>query len=156
MTATTIPDLISRMERAEGASRIFDAELTVLFDVRPEWAIGYGHELFIERQAAHTVFEPVIRINSTGGKQSNGHPPLGFYERYTASLDAALSLVERVLPDAHFHLESIGAPRSRYEAAVLTWIGEDGPFIGFGGVSSTPALALCIALLKAIQVKVSQ
>ena len=68
------------------------------------------------------------------------------FPRYTASLDAALALVERVLPGWGFYIR-----RNAYgcEAALVS--------SGLCGVTQprieapTPALALCLALVRALQ-----
>lgn len=70
---------------------------------------------------------------------------------YTASLDAALALVERVLPGWRRCLEEV-EPGARWWAGVKP---PDDTTSGYRGdrfaYAPTPALALCAALLRALQ-----
>ena len=60
--------------------------------------------------------------------------------RLTGSLDAAVALVETVLPGAHWDVQAGGC----------AWIRVDDADIGDAWNLATPALALCAALLTAI------
>lgn len=65
--------------------------------------------------------------------------------RYTSSLDAAIALVERVLPDWHASIQGVN----------LAWSARLNP-TAYGKVGdsfanhSSPALALCLALVRAL------
>lgn len=63
----------------------------------------------------------------------------------TTSVDAALALAERVLPGSRWECGV-----NSYEGA---WAVVYADLVGTGGCSSTPALALCIAILKAKETK---
>ena len=114
------PGLIERLEKAEGGSRELDAESARLFG----------------GQAIARFGDWDCREDGTGIWR-----PL---PRYSSSLDAALALAERVLPDLtkinvwtyvrgkHHHCE-IETDEDEFDALN----------------ASTPALALCIAILKA-------
>jgi hypothetical protein len=68
---------------------------------------------------------------------------------FTASLDASLALVERVLPGWLRELQEYGEPDSFWWVTLRSY-----PFgIAFGGRAATPALATCCALLKALIAK---
>ena len=72
-----------------------------------------------------------------------------FIPDYTASLDAAVALVDRVLPTWWWAISRTPA-RGWHEGEVYPPNYDSGdPLCGVGG-ASTPALALCIALLKAL------
>ena len=58
----------------------------------------------------------------------------------TSSLDAAVDLIDRVLPGAHWDVQAGGC----------AWIRVDDADIGDAWNLATPALALCAALLTAI------
>lgn len=65
--------------------------------------------------------------------------------RYTQSLDAALALAERVLPD-HYR----GPISMTVAGSGQAFIDHTDPCgLGVGAFGNTPALALCIAILKA-------
>lgn len=66
------------------------------------------------------------------------------------SIDAALALIERKLPDAVCGIENIGrvAPA---EARVITEYSEDEVLTQYEAVAKTAPLALCAALLRALQ-----
>lgn len=135
-----IDDLIARLREATGPDRVLDAEITVALDLRPEWTIGYG-DLWIDHKS---IGEPVIRV-LTGGKKSRGCPPMGVYLALTRSVDAALTLVPS---DAFWHLITDGAGNG-FQADVV-WKEHDGRGLVYVH-GATPALALCIAALKAKQ-----
>lgn len=137
----TLQGLLERLRSATGPDRELDARLTVMFDVRPEWCVGYGSELWIDLKSG--LDEPVIRIN-TGGKRSQGHPPMGPYAPYTASLDAALALVERTLPDPGEHLMVLGRDAVHFNLTKHPHV-----LVGFGYAPTAP-LAVLIALLTAL------
>lgn len=73
----------------------------------------------------------------------------------TTSLDAALALAERVLPDHKFAIVKDdgpdAGPKFRWSVQVARYNleGPVGRNSWWFGVSDTPALALCIAILKA-------
>ena len=80
----------------------------------------------------------------------------GSVKSYTTSLDAALALAERVLPDHAMNVcKDQGPPEGpqfRWSSVVSRYslagpVGRPGWWFG---VSDTPALALCIAILKAL------
>lgn len=119
-------DLIARLEAAQGPDRELDGEIAVAVQ---------GGEI-VWKQANYTMeMYPSHRYASTNhyGGFANEHVPL-----FTASIDAALTLV----PDGWSWslYDVIGKPESvrmwRHPMDVLT-------------SAATPALALCIAALKA-------
>lgn len=123
--------LIKRLEKAEAGSRELDRDLAKLID-RSEWD-----------KCANWASMPC------------GAPPdaidrdaLRWLPTYTTSLDAALALAERVLPGCEpgFMLEQRLPQRSIWAAWVRPYP-EDSSF------AATPALALCIAILRAPQGK---
>lgn len=130
--------LLSRLSALTSGDREVDALIAVHFDIRPDWCANYG-SLWMDKDAG--LDEPVIRINTTGGRQSRGHPPMGNYDRFTSSLDAALALVERLKPGIRWTLgigEDSGEPYA-------TLPGHDTAY------AATPALALLKALLTAME-----
>jgi hypothetical protein len=125
-------DLTSLSERVEGAggpNLALEAEI---------WCAVNGYT-FDQFDGAG------IRYRDAAGRYRHeaGAPP-----PYTASLDAALGLVDRVLPGAGWQVETI-AFGSRYGALVIR------PHeVGYHeATAATPALALISALLKALSEK---
>ena len=137
------PGLIERLEAAGEGSRELDALLWLRFN-RPHyqggvealemrtWYDGRGH-LILETDAGEEVADTL------------GISPV------TTSLDAALALAERVLPGWLWQVTTIttaiGGIRKPF--AVVMNPDDDNDDIRTFGEATTPALALCIAILKA-------
>lgn len=124
----TSPDLIERLEKAEGGSRELDVAICCAVHDGPDWA-----------KEAYFPLKGGIGLYTNG----KGGPGLTA-PCYTTSLDAALALAERVLPDARAQINT-GTGWVRLLTA-------DGRYdYGFfaSARAATPALAMCIALLKA-------
>jgi hypothetical protein len=122
-----VAELLARVEAAMGPDRELDRDLA-------EWA--YPDLLTRERR-------------SVGGEAFSWmHPRYGLTrcEPYTASLDAALALVERCLPGRSWDL-SFTLGDQPYYMANLLW-----PAREFRAVARTPALALLAALLRALSI----
>ena len=124
---TSLPHLLSRLESAEGADRELDAAICA-------WSCP---TLGLER----------CKRSSRGGWHHPVHGLIAPPERYTASLDAALQLVERVLPGVYlWRLDFDDEPN------------EDRPYsfdlyhadVSATGAGATSALAVLTALLHAL------
>ena len=115
--------LIERLERARGPDRELDAAI-----------FGF------DKPMAHTT-------GPTNPRMIESHP----IPDYTASLDAAVALVERELPGWSWmaRWSRDNADEQHYGAAyVKPLTGDDeGDFVG---CASTPALSLCLATLRAL------
>lgn len=134
----SLSDLIARVEAATGPDR----ELDGLMEVAARWA-----------QASSVGLKPEHRArwecDAQGWVRSQGtiYPAATF----TASLDAALALVERVLPGWFVGLQQnrfVGDER-RWTAYITLNDGEH------EATTYAPALALLAALLRALQAKAS-
>lgn len=129
-------ELIARLEAAEAGSRELDALVWLRFN-RPEysggvkalemrsWYDGRGH-MILETDAGEEVADD-LGIGT-----------------YTTSLDAALALAERVLPGFTWRVQRHTS--GMFDAAL--WSDPDDNYVGYGRTPS-PALSLCIAILKA-------
>lgn len=123
----TLPSLITRLEEAKGPDRELDADICgALLDAQ----VKRRREIL-----------PSYVYHTGDGEWS-------LIPAYSASLDAALSLAERVLPGCGVML-NIG---SRVEVAV--WPVSPAP--AAFALAPTPALALCLAILRALAVKEGQ
>jgi hypothetical protein len=136
--------LLARVEAAEGPDREVDCDLGValgLFMVNDDNRLGIGRG------------KSYVRLDEDGGATAPGQAGDMLVPDYTDSLDAALALCERVLPnDWEF------APKPLWLAAVAQLF--DGKWEGklyradmgkrFSRVGATPALALLAAMLKAL------
>ncbi|WP_303702847.1 hypothetical protein [Brevundimonas naejangsanensis] len=134
--------LIARLEAAEVGSRELDALIWLRFN-RPEYSGGVKA---LEMRGWYDGRGHMILETDTGEEVADD---LGI-GNYTTSLDAALALAERVLPvfgwEIHYDEVSGG---------IFAWVGERmaiyGLERGHRGYANTPALALCIAILRAKQ-----
>lgn len=137
--AAALTDLLERVEKAEGADRELDALICeALFGVEVD-RVG--------SPASWGVWSMELTRPDLDGPES-------VFDRlapYTGSLDAALALVERCLPDHQWLVRQRheGAPFGRgYFANVPTgWPGERQHFDAYG---RTAPLALLAAMLKAL------
>lgn len=122
---TDIPTLISMLEKAEAGSRELDAEIGI--------AAG-----FAERRKGN-----VYKLSEAGSTLELYWPA-----PFSTSLDAAVALVELLLPGQEWSVGSnqpdIGEPWARIRTAPLRSLEES---------AATPALALCLALLKALEAR---
>jgi len=120
-------DLLERLEVAEAGSRELDLRVFEHFD-------RVDGQRWTEADLDYALTDPDLTIN----------PP-----HFTTSLDAALALAERVLPGWWWSISSerIGEPEPRPFASGWLSDGETGEL--HTARAKTPALALCIAILKA-------
>lgn len=126
-------ELIARLEAAEVGSRELDAEI---------WAASVGYVL--------VSFDGAGWLYKMHPNDMQRHERTGYIPPYTTSLDAALVLAERVLPPEtmwELNRKCIIDGKKFYlcEFDVPEW----GPRVDTYGCARTPALALCIAILRA-------
>jgi len=120
--------LIDRLSKLDGPDREVDAELEALF-------IG-GRVHYNDPANKEAVIERPI-----DGFWIRGIYPYRKIARYTASVDAALALAERVLPEVE--------PCVRFGKNPTAWITYPDEWPAHLSHGATPAIALCIALLRA-------
>lgn len=125
--------LIARLEAAEVGSRELDARMWCATE-----GISFKKMLtvkgFPDRQYSFRT-----SIGDVGLHGLFGHPPIG---HVTTSLDAALALAERVLPGCGWELYAAYEIKGSMKYGCN--LGEEDTAYAF-----TPALALCIAILRA-------
>lgn len=150
MAESKLTDLIAKLEAATEGSRDLDAEIAVSLSGDPEaWVVN---------PAPHSIFSPVPGWWRTGNDESHKAPD------YTTSLDAIVGLIERKLPGwggmVSFGSLTCGATLHTADLwGLVTETGEteDGIAIQLRpeehGENRKPALALCIALLSALQLQ---
>lgn len=116
-------DLIERLEKASGPDRELDWRIAEKFDIPERWPTS----------ALWPPFMPKSKYDKS-------------IPSFTASIDAAVALVERVLPGWNWWLGGIGRaavdrkdPHSRFEA-----------------INASPAIALCLALLRAKEARAEE
>lgn len=117
---TPMPDLIQRIEAAEGADRAIDEAIQcALVSAEIEWS----------------------NIRQCNIYHKDGRwISIGEIKPYTASIDAVLTLV----PEGYdWSLDNFDGDQGRPHA----WVCKDGPF--YNATAATSALALCAAALKA-------
>lgn len=119
-------ELIARLEAAEVGSRELDVRMVAACDPS-EWGVG-DLEIALE--------DPDRRLNP---------------QHYTTSLDAALALAKSVLPSETMwnisHLAVIGGKDFYFCDLYLP---ETGPEIDTSGDGWSPSLAVCAAILRAL------
>jgi hypothetical protein len=130
-------ELIERLEKATGPDR--EADVAIWLSQHPDrdrlWALtGIQDRLRTDRLLVSTVLRTPTEY--------------GFWEEkhnYTRSIDAAMTLVHE---DAFVQIKRFPDDDDRYEFRGTAWItlGEDKQWNGRG---SSPAIALCIAALRA-------
>lgn len=131
--------LIARLEAAEVGSRELDAAIWGAL-IHPETKVISCHAAYAEDGTQVMFTLPPKRkeiATQRGGTYLHA-------DAYTTSLDAALALAERVLPGWAWMVER------HKDVTATAWIDE---WNAYGEVRSyrgnTPALAMCIAILKA-------
>lgn len=148
MNASDLTTLLARVEAAEGPDRELDARLSAHFE-RVGISYGFGDD---EGWAPQDIVErwDDDKWAKVGRELSIGHA------RYTASLDAALALCERVLLPNLLGIEGSWEPRDKgvWPAWSVRWYppgtDRDGKsWHAQVGSARTPALALLAALLRA-------
>ena len=136
---TDIAGLIERLEAATGPDQELDATI-----------VAHLNNASVRRYPPQTDFGPGARwqfwsldgAHFLGNESKFPVPPL------TASLDAALALVERVRPGAWIE---VSGPRKYLNIPTPSpgrWRAEADDGIGWG---ATPAIALLIALLRTLE-----
>lgn len=137
--------MASAVEKLEGPCREMDLAIMCALDLRPDWlAKSQGH-MWIDRGGVN----PVIRWCDDRMKEGSGNPSVDDGPRYTASIDAAMTLA----PTGYIVGLVNSTEESPYEArGGSAFIGEpgDGPKGNFQASAATPALALCATSLRAI------
>lgn len=132
-------DLIERLAKAKSGSRELDCALYVALGRRPSW-LGDGGILWVDTKDRAG---PVVRF-AYDGKPSTGNPPVNDTPAYTTSLDAIVALIEEKSPSrGPVTLLMAGSAEAYIDSADPC-----GPTVKAFG--QTPALALCIALLRAL------
>ncbi len=136
-----LADLIARLEAATEPSRILDLSIRKVVGVCIPLRALCGHD---DGNWCRIVGDQIIEI---GHARVSGMNSTDFYlPRYTASIDAALSLV----PSAVEWSVNADLENGCYYAVVANDVWDEA-FEDVSGRSVTPALALCIAALKARQ-----
>jgi hypothetical protein len=141
-----LADLIARLQAAEGPDRGLDAEIAAAIQRVPEWP-KYTHlpgctfDFVPDERDAGWVS---VYVTSPDGRQRNPEHcrPV---PAYTASIDAALSLVPDGLP---WEVGAFGDRATKFAATVFN-ADHTCPPERYQIEAPTPALALCIACLKA-------
>lgn len=128
-------ELIERLEKATGPDRRLDVLIEISCPMGSSYS--YGHR-------ASSVGGKVVAYYKSGSHGTYGAP------RYTASIDAAVALAERVLRPAHPQMtvsfRGVLSTSRDYWFAEITW-----PSHERQGRHVSPAIALCIAILRAAE-----
>lgn len=144
----TLSEILERLEKAEGPSAALARQI--------QCTLGGWHR--VEPRHCRGKHGAYISPDEWIGRDSDGAPILDSLHGTTmhrdvpdctASLDAAVALVERVLPDwTAWELASRQA--KKHFRAELSKLLDDGSEQYVSARHNTPALALCTALVKAL------
>lgn len=129
-----LTDLIERLEK-EGGSRELDAEIFRALDYQLP-------DEFASKKISLDWRPDGSAMMEVGDMVVSYNPP-----PFTQSLDAAIALCERVLPDPFWGLHTNRVVANVYHADV----GTRQPHRTWLGSADIPATALCIALLRALE-----
>lgn len=137
-----LTDLIPRLER-EGGSRELDAAIMRVLGQDPagEYLSHYEPIPWEQQKAMMRNRAPRVEAANPVFK-TKAHP-------YTTSLDAAIALCERVLPDGIGDV--MVGPRVKYRARMSAFTQSNYAMTRYTAWANNPATALCIALLRALE-----
>lgn len=129
MTTADLPSLLTRVQAATGPDRELDEAIGKWL-----WAKGYN---------------PWDCFNYNKDRDVHGKP-------FTSSIDAALALVEKLLPGWRYAMASVVLGKDEHDH--VPWCGLAGPyssctFNDHEGRATTPPLAILAALLSALIAK---
>ena len=128
-----ISTLIERLGEATGPDREIDCRLSHQFERKGIW-YGTGDD---------SGWAPAATVDGWDDRKwssMNDEYVSPLVRTYTGSIDAALGLVERVLPGEGIVLETHGRN--------VAGIGQSGQYPSTG---ATPAIAICLAALRALK-----
>ena len=132
---TDLTSLIEKLEKAERPDRELDCQIAVavdgFYELPPKWdegPVGYGY------------------IDAEGTPIHPGHGGDQLVRRYTSSIDAAVSLAERVLPNLSKIQPETYVGGEFHHCEIET---EEGDFEAHN--CPNPAIAICLATLRALQ-----
>ncbi|MBD9372811.1 hypothetical protein IB238_09285 [Rhizobium sp. ARZ01] len=141
-TGPALAELIALLERADGPSRELDALIAAELEPHLFDAPGFMPERPIP-PFTYDKGENVIRF------QGGGLMDVRFFPAVTSSQDAAVALAERVLPG--WTIAAIGQDdRKGWHAELREGCRTSYSTVALGGAPNG-ALALCLALLRAVQ-----
>lgn len=133
----TLRQLLARVEGAAGADREIDAEIALTFQIPNEhYNAPLRRPVLSPPQHHRPGLLEYVEISGVSARPA---------PEYTASVDAALALVGRVMPGWELLISDEGDEPDK-------WVASMGPrhtFTSYEGVGPTPALALLAALLRA-------
>lgn len=144
----TIKSLIGLLREAKGPDRWFDAKIDAALRIGSEKMRGGGYEWAWDNFPTWAHHKQARGM--CGVQHSNGDLGLIWDSpEFTASVDAAIALAERVLPGCWYLLGKgkIRATEPLYGAQIM-FGGDD--VLGEGEHDFSPAIAICLAILRAI------
>jgi hypothetical protein len=137
---TELQDLLAHVEKTDGPDRELDADLWWTFDHGPASTCFNNGALGLPRQLPATL--PIPAGLGRAGVQAMA-------PAYSASLDATLRLVERVLPGWGWSVGNVAQGGHAY-------LMRDAGATLVGGAAASPAIALLVAMLKVLIAQESQ
>lgn len=130
---TDYTDIIKRLEEADGPCPVLNSQIMRLFYDFEKRNIGTLEEMEDGSEVPATDW---VYIDRETNKWVSTHP-----FRFTASLDAAITLCERVLPGCQW----VTGRGNVYENLPWAKVGD------WYGTGASPAIALLLAIFRALQ-----
>lgn len=140
MNDTPAMSILDRLRSAETGSRELDVEIWFEL-VEPRYLWAKDREGYWSVNRAGTVMTPIWQSDT----------PLRHAPDYTTSIDAALALVDKMLPDGRWRVEKCAVPFLHPGCAYWASAGLAGE--QEATYAATPALAILTALLTALAAK---
>ncbi len=172
---TNLRELEKRLEEATGPDRELDLEIAKKLFGFSLWKSKHGYwnitwpdswpyrdahaSITVSGRDPSLVYDPTTGEKLPPEKEPTDWADMIDCPHYTASLDAAVALVERCLPDAFPTIDrysiSDEPTTAQYNWRVwIKWVdGDDIIREAFSGTKSSPALALCLALIRTLIAK---
>lgn len=141
---TDLSSLISRVEKATGPDRGLDAEISAVLEPHLFDAPGFTPERPIP-SFRYDPSENVIRFDGGGIMDVRFFPPV------TSSIDAAVSLAERVLPGWGWGITHGSEKEEDIQGNVFPKQVPMPAHLDCYGYHRVPAIALVLATLRAVQ-----
>lgn len=141
--STALKELEKRLSEASGPDREIDFRIAALTDEQMAADLRVADGLTYSSNG-----EFVLTFKSPAGKLGRGFYGNHMVPQFTHSLDAAVSLCARVLPDFSRACAVYFLDGKRTHVWTIRGQDTDGP--GFAGIRDNDALALCLAVVRAL------
>lgn len=137
---TELREIIERLEKLTGGDREVDADIYE--------SLGYT----VKRASERITKQYRVTFTKSWAFQDPNTRRWLAMDRLTDSLDAAIALVEKMLPEGFAWMVAHSGPKEDQRLSVAC-VFQDGPGINIANEATTHAIALLIALFRALEQK---